>query len=107
MNILIIGSGGREHALAHKIVQSPKCEQLFVAPGNAGTATIASNVALGVSDFEGIKALVLKEGIGFVVVGPEAPLVDGIYDFFKADEQLKEVAVVGPSQEAAQERRRR
>lgn len=102
MNILIIGSGGREHALAHKIVQSPKCEQLFVAPGNAGTATIASNVALGVSDFEGIKALVLKEGIGLVVVGPEAPLVDGIYDFFKADEQLKEVAVVGPSQEAAQ-----
>lgn len=102
MNILIIGSGGREHALAHKIVQSPKCEQLFVAPGNAGTATIATNVALGVSDFEGIKALVLKEGIGLVVVGPEAPLVDGIYDFFKADEQLKEVAVVGPSQEAAQ-----
>lgn len=102
MNILIIGSGGREHALAHKIVQSPKCEQLFVAPGNAGTATIASNVALGVSDFEGIKALVLKEGIGLVVVGPEAPLVDGIYDFFKADERLKEVAVVGPSQEAAQ-----
>jgi phosphoribosylamine--glycine ligase len=102
MNILIIGSGGREHALAHKILQSPKCEQLFVAPGNAGTATIATNVALGVSDFEGIKALVLKEGIGLVVVGPEAPLVDGIYDFFKADEQLKEVAVVGPSQEAAQ-----
>lgn len=102
MNILIIGSGGREHALSHKIVQSPKCEHLFVAPGNAGTATIATNVALGVSDFEGIKALVLKEGIGLVVVGPEAPLVDGIYDFFKADEQLKEVAVVGPSQEAAQ-----
>lgn len=73
-----------------------------MAPGNAGTATIATNVALGVSDFEGIKALVLKEGIGLVVVGPEAPLVDGIYDFFKADEQLKEVAVVGPSQEAAQ-----
>ena len=102
MNILIIGSGGREHALAHKIVQSPKCEQLFVAPGNAGTAAIAKNVALGVSDFEGIKSLVLQEGIELVVVGPEAPLVDGIYDFFKADEALKSVAVVGPSQEAAQ-----
>ncbi|MDC7996776.1 phosphoribosylamine--glycine ligase [Gilvibacter sediminis] len=102
MNILIIGSGGREHALAHKIVQSPKCERLFVAPGNAGTAAIAKNVALGVSDFEGIKSLVLQEKIELVVVGPEAPLVDGIYDFFKADEALKSVAVVGPSQEAAQ-----
>lgn len=102
MNILIIGSGGREHALAHKIVQSPKCEQLFVAPGNAGTAQIATNVALGVSDFEAIKALVLKEQISMVVVGPEAPLVDGIYDFFTADSDLSEVAVVGPSQEAAQ-----
>ena len=101
MNILIIGSGGREHALAHKIVQSPKCDQLFVAPGNAGTAQIATNVAFGVSDFEAIKSLVLKEEIGLVVVGPEAPLVDGIYDFFVADEALKDVAVVGPSKEAA------
>lgn len=102
MNILIIGSGGREHALAHKIVQSPKCEQLYVAPGNAGTAAIAENVALGVSDFQGIKQLVLDKEIGLVVVGPEAPLVDGIYDFFQADAQLQSVAVVGPSKEAAQ-----
>lgn len=102
MNILIIGSGGREHALAHKIVQSPKCDSLFVAPGNAGTAQIATNVALGVSDFEAIKSLVLKENIGLVVVGPEAPLVDGIYDFFTTEQELSSVAVVGPSQEAAQ-----
>lgn len=102
MNILIIGSGGREHALAHKIVQSSKCDTLFVAPGNAGTAQIATNVSLGVSDFEAIKSLVLKEDIGLVVVGPEAPLVEGIYDFFTTDEQLSGVSVVGPSKEAAQ-----
>lgn len=102
MNILIIGSGGREHALAHKIVQSSKCDSLFVAPGNAGTAQIATNVSLGVSDFEAIKSLVLKEDISLVVVGPEAPLVEGIYDFFTTDEQLSGVSVVGPSKEAAQ-----
>lgn len=102
MNILIVGSGGREHALAHKIVQSPKCERLLVAPGNAGTAQIAQNVPLNVTDFDAVKTLTIKEDIHMVIVGPEAPLVAGIYDFFKADPELSQVAVVGPSKEAAQ-----
>jgi phosphoribosylamine--glycine ligase len=101
MNILILGSGGREHTFAYKIAQSEGCDTLFVAPGNAGTAQIATNVAVGVTDFEAIKTLVLKENIEMVVVGPEDPLVHGIYDFFKADEQLKNVAVIGPSKEGA------
>ncbi|MFT5891424.1 MAG: phosphoribosylamine--glycine ligase [Dokdonia sp.] len=101
MNILILGSGGREHTFAYKIAQSEGCDTLFVAPGNAGTAQIATNVAVGVTDFEAIKTLVLKENIEMVVVGPEDPLVEGIYDFFKADEQLKNVAVIGPSKEGA------
>ena len=102
MNILIIGSGGREHTFAYQLVQSPLCEKLFVAPGNAGTASIATNVAIGVSDFEKIKELVVTEGIGMVVVGPEVPLVEGIVDFFKQDDALKDVKVIGPSQEGAQ-----
>ena len=101
MNILILGSGGREHTFAYKIAQSKHCDTLFVAPGNAGTAQIATNVAIGVTDFEALKTLVLKEHIEMVVVGPEDPLVQGIYDFFKADEQLKKVAVIGPSKEGA------
>ena len=101
MNILILGSGGREHTFAYKIAQSNLCDTLFVAPGNAGTAQIATNVALGVTDFEAIKALVLKENIEMVVVGPEDPLVQGVYDFFKTDDQLKHVAVIGPSKEGA------
>ena len=101
MNILILGSGGREHTFAYKIAQSESCDTLFVAPGNAGTAQIATNVAIGVTDFEAIKTLVLKETIEMVVVGPEDPLVQGIYDFFKADAQLKNVAVIGPSKEGA------
>lgn len=101
MNILILGSGGREHTFAYKIAQSEHCDTLFVAPGNAGTAQIATNVAIGVSDFEAIKALVLKENIEMVVVGPEDPLVKGVYDFFKGDDQLKEVALIGPSKEGA------
>jgi len=101
MNILIIGSGGREHTFAYKIAQSEQCEKLFVAPGNAGTAAIATNVNIGVTDFEKIKDLVITEAITMVVVGPEVPLVEGITDFFKKDEQLKDVIVIGPSQQGA------
>ena len=85
MTILLLGSGGREHALAYKLLQSPKCQHLFVAPGNAGTAVIATNVSMSPTDFESIKTFVIKEGIDMVVVGPEDPLVHGIYDFFKND----------------------
>lgn len=101
MNILILGSGGREHTFAYKIAQSDHCDSLFVAPGNAGTSQIATNVAIGVTDFDAIKELVIKEGIEMVVVGPEDPLVQGVYDFFKADESLKNVAVIGPSKVGA------
>lgn len=96
MNILILGSGGREHTLAWKIAQSPKTNKLFVAPGNAGTTKIATNVAIAVTDFTAIKELVLKEEIDLVLVGPEDPLVKGIHNFFLDDEQLKEIAVIGP-----------
>ncbi len=101
MNILILGSGGREHTFAYKIAQSSKCERLFVAPGNAGTAAIATNVAIGVTDFEAIKKLVLDEQISMVVVGPEDPLVQGVYDFFQNDKELSEIAVIGPSKRGA------
>ncbi|MFL9830047.1 phosphoribosylamine--glycine ligase [Flavobacterium sp. ST-87] len=97
MNILLLGSGGREHAFAWKMVQSPLCDTLFMAPGNAGTAEIATNVAIAVTDFDAIKALVIKENIEMVVVGPEDPLVKGIYDFFLNDENLKNIPVIGPS----------
>jgi phosphoribosylamine--glycine ligase len=102
MNILILGSGGRESAFAWKVAQSPKCEKLFIAPGNAGTTQYGINVNIKVTDFEGIKALVLKEDINLVLVGPEEPLVKGVHDFFLADEQLKNIPVVGPQQEGAQ-----
>ncbi|WP_108802691.1 phosphoribosylamine--glycine ligase [Aquimarina sp. Aq107] len=101
MNILILGSGGREHTFTYKIAQSSLCKKLFVAPGNAGTASIATNVAISVTDFEAIKALVLKEKIEMVVVGPEDPLVQGITDFFSQDDELKDVAIIGPSKEGA------
>jgi len=101
MNILIVGAGGREHTFAYKLSQSEQCEKLFVAPGNAGTASIATNVDLGVTDFKKIKELVLAESITMVVVGPEIPLVAGIYDYFKNDTELSGVAVIGPSAEAA------
>lgn len=101
MNILIIGSGGREHAFADKIVQSKRCKNLFVAPGNAGTAGIATNLNIDVSDFEMVKKQVLNHKINMVVVGPEAPLVQGITDFFTADEELKNIMIIGPSQEGA------
>lgn len=101
MNILLLGSGGRENALAWKIKQSNKVSNLYVAPGNAGTDLIANNVNIGVTDFPTIKEFVLGQGIDMVLVGPEAPLVEGIYDFFLADELLKNIPVIGPSKEAA------
>lgn len=102
MNILIIGSGGREHAFAYKIAQSNLCNKLFVAPGNAGTANIATNININVSDFLAIKKLILAENIEMLVVGPEVPLVEGITDYFKTEEELKHVKVIGPSKEGAQ-----
>ncbi|WP_339665958.1 phosphoribosylamine--glycine ligase [Maribacter arcticus] len=101
MNILILGSGGREHTFAWKLSQSNKLSKLFVAPGNAGTAEIAINVPIGVNDFEAIKKLVLKESIELVLVGPEDPLVNGIHDFFLNDNELNNVAVIGPEKLAA------
>ena len=102
MNILLLGSGGREHALAWKMLQSPKCTSLFVAPGNAGTATIAKNSNIDPNDFESIKDFVIKEAIEMVVVGPEDPLVKGIYDFFKNDTEINRIPVIGPSKLGAQ-----
>ncbi len=96
MNILIVGSGGREHAFAWKISQSPKIGQLFIAPGNAGTSEFGTNVEIGVTDFHAIRKLVLEHQIEMVVVGPEVPLVEGIHDFFLADEQLENIPVIGP-----------
>ncbi len=101
MNVLILGSGGREHAFAYSISKSSLLSQLFVAPGNAGTAQIATNVALGVTDFQAIKEFVLENNVQMVVVGPEAPLVEGIYDYFQEDAALKNVNVIGPSKQAA------
>ena len=101
MNILIIGGGGREHALAWKIAQSPQLKKLFIAPGNAGTAGLGTNVPVKVDDFEGIKKLVLDEKIDMVVVGPEAPLVAGIVDCFLGDADLNEIPVIGPSKSGA------
>lgn len=101
MNILILGSGGREHTFAWKIAQSPKCDTLFVAPGNSGTSTVATNVAINVTNFEAIKELVVAKQIQMVVVGPEDPLVQGIHDYFLADEMLKNVIVIGPQKAAA------
>ena len=102
MNVLVLGSGGREHALSWKIAQSSLCEKIFIAPGNAGTAQIGKNVNISVTDFESLKTFVIDNEIDMLVVGPEDPLVKGIYDFFKNDEVLSEICVIGPSQEAAQ-----
>lgn len=101
MNILVLGSGGREHALAWKISQSKKVDNLYIAPGNAGTQDIAINVEIAAEDFPALKTFVLKNDISIVLVGPEAPLVAGVYDFFKNDEELKSVAVIGPSKKGA------
>lgn len=101
MNILILGSGGREHAFALKLKESNKIQQLFVAPGNAGTAKIAVNLAIDITDFERVKKVVLENNIKMVIVGPEAPLVLGIHDFFLADKELSEISVIGPKKDGA------
>ena len=102
MNILLLGSGGREHALAWKISQSPRIDKLFIAPGNAGTAEVGINVAMSATDFPALKLFSLQNDINMVVVGPEDPLVKGVYDFFKNDSELQHIPVIGPSKEGAQ-----
>ena len=101
MDILILGSGGREHAIAWKLKQSPKLKNLFIAPGNAGTATIGTNIPIGVNDFKEIKKTVLSNAMDMVIVGPEDPLVNGIHDFFLNDPELKHIPVIGPQKAAA------
>ncbi|MBR6867041.1 MAG: phosphoribosylamine--glycine ligase [Prevotella sp.] len=101
MKILLLGSGGREHALAWKIAQSSKCEKLYIAPGNAGTSNVGTNVAMKADDFEAIKQFVVENDINMVVVGPEDPLVKGIYDDLRQDERTKDVPVIGPSKAGA------
>ena len=101
MKILLLGSGGREHALAWKIAQSAKCEKLFIAPGNAGTGEVGENVAIKADDFEAIKTFVVENGVNMVVVGPEDPLVKGIYDNLLNDERTKNIPVIGPSKAGA------
>ncbi|MDV7391446.1 phosphoribosylamine--glycine ligase, partial [Arthrospira platensis SPKY1] len=101
MNILLLGSGGREHAFAWKLKQSPLCDQLYVAPGNAGTWDMRANVGISPTDFPALKEWVLEKQIDLVVVGPEDPLVKGIFDFFANDPELASVPVIGPSKEAA------
>lgn len=102
MNILLLGSGGRESAFAWKLSQSPRCQKLFIAPGNAGTPQFGTNVDIKATDFEAIGRFVLENGINLVLVGPEEPLVKGIHDHFLADEQLKRIPVIGPQKEGAQ-----
>ena len=102
MKILLLGGGGREHAFARKFQESPHCEMLFIAPGNAGTAQCGTNVDLNPNDFPGLKAFVLENEVEMVVVGPEEPLVRGIFDFFGIDPELEHIPVIGPSQEGAQ-----
>jgi phosphoribosylamine--glycine ligase len=102
MNVLVLGSGGREHALSWKIAQSSLCEKLFIAPGNAGTLEVGQNIDLSVTDFPAIKNFVLENQINMVIVGPEDPLVKGIFDFFDTDVELQEVCLIGPSKEGAQ-----
>tara|TARA_B110000196_G_C21013247_1_gene599004 strand:- start:3 stop:758 length:756 start_codon:yes stop_codon:yes gene_type:complete len=101
MNVLILGSGGREHAFAWKIAQSSSCNKLFIAPGNAGTEEVGINININVNDFASIKEFVLAEEVELVLVGPEDPLVNGIYDFFQEDEELTRISLIGPSKEGA------
>ncbi|MBL7923782.1 MAG: phosphoribosylamine--glycine ligase [Bacteroidia bacterium] len=102
MNILLLGSGGREHAFARSLSMSPRCTKLFIAPGNAGTSRHGTNVNLSPNDFPGLKSFVLEQSIGLVVVGPEDPLVNGVTDFFSEDPQLRHIPVIGPSRAGAQ-----
>jgi len=101
MNILILGSGGREHAIAWKIAQSSKVKSIFIAPGNAGTRNVGNNIPVELDDFNSIKMLVVEKDVDMVIVGPEAPLVNGIYDFFINDPVLKSVPLIGPSKDGA------
>ena len=101
MNILLLGSGGREHAMAWKIAQSPKVGKLYIAPGNAGTLAVGVNVDMKVNDFQKIREFVLANDINMVVVGPEDPLVNGVYDFFRDDSALAGIPVIGPSRSGA------
>ena len=101
MNIMILGSGGREHAISWKISQSEKCKNLYIAPGNAGTSLVGNNLLININDFEEVKLNVIEKSIDLVVVGPEEPLVRGIVDFFKSDDELKNVKIFGPSAEGS------
>jgi len=101
MNILILGSGGREHSFTHKLIQSKKVTHIFVAPGNAGTQKIATNIDVNPTDFESVKKAVIAHDIQLVIVGPEAPLVNGVHDFFLADDELKSIPVIGPKKDGA------
>jgi phosphoribosylamine--glycine ligase len=101
MKILLLGSGGREHALAWKIAQSEKCEKLYIAPGNAGTADCGTNIPMKADDFEAVKEFCVANGVDMVVVGPEDPLVKGIYDDFKTDSRTTHIPVIGPSKAGA------
>ncbi len=101
MNLLLLGSGGREHALAWKLSKSPLLNRLYIAPGNAGTAAVGTNVPIGATDFNALKTFSLDHGIDMIVVGPEAPLVEGVYDFFHGDEETRHIRVIGPSKEGA------
>ena len=101
MNILLLGSGGRENALAWKMSQSPRCEKLFIAPGNAGSSRYGTNVNFSVTDFQAIGAFAMEHNINMVIVGPEDPLVKGIRDYFEADNELKKIPVIGPDKHGA------
>ena len=102
MNVLVLGSGGREYALAWKIAQSKSVNKIYIAPGNAGTDAIGENININIADFNIVKDTVLKLNIEMVVVGPEQPLVDGIVDFFKNDNELKNIKIIGPDKKGAQ-----
>ena len=101
MKILLLGGGGREHALAWKIAQSEKCDKLYIAPGNAGTMNVGENVDIKADDFEALKNFAAEKGVDMVIVGPEDPLVKGVYDDFKADPRTKNIPVIGPSKAGA------
>ena len=101
MKVLLLGSGGREHALAWKIAQSPKVEKLFIAPGNAGTSAVGENVSIKATDFPALKAFALEQKIDMIVVGPEDPLVEGIYDSFTGDASTQHIAIIGPTAKGA------
>ncbi len=102
MNVLILGSGGREHAIAYKITQSSLLNKLFIAPGNAGTASLGQNIPISITDFQEVKQVVIKHQIDLIIVGPELPLVAGIYDFFASDSELEDIKIIGPDKQGAQ-----